>query len=298
MIFGGDQVVRENYNRLLYDDGNGILPAQLGPTLGDAAKREASFLFNPLGYRHPLVALYQGETEPVTSGLTQARSWQYHKLVVPKGSKAEVALAFDTGDPAVVESHRHRGTVILVATSADAGWTTWPIHKSYAPIMQEMVLLASAGRLSQRNIRVGQPFDRSFPVAGASAPVTVITPRKQSVATKLQASGGVSQFHFEQTDSAGDYQVKVGPPLALDTLFAANTNPAESDLTKLDRARLAEILPGWKFAYLTNPRELAEDASAVGRKGELHRPLLYGLLILLLLESLLAWKFGHHDSST
>jgi Aerotolerance regulator N-terminal/von Willebrand factor type A domain len=298
VIFGGDQVVRENYNRLLYDDGNGLLPAQLGPTRGDAAKKEASFRFNPLGYRHPLVALYQGETEPVTSGLTQARTLQYHQLVVPKGSKAEVALAFDTGDPAVVEAHRHRGTVILVATSADAGWTNWPIHKSYAPIMQEMVLAASAGRLSQRNIRVGQPFDRSFPVAGASSPVTVITPRKQSVATKLQASGGVSQFHFEQTQSAGDYQVKVGPPLALDTLFAANTNPAESDLTKLDRARLAEILPGWKFAYLTNPRELAEDASAVGRKGELHRPLLYGLLILLLLESLLAWRFGHHDSST
>ena len=139
----------------------------------------------------------------MTSGLTQARTWQYHKLVVPKGSKAEVALAFDTGDPAVVESRRHRGTVILVATSADTGWTTWPIHKSYAPVMQEMVLLASAGRLSERNIRVGQPFDRSFPAAGASAPVTVITPRKQSVATKLQPSGGVSQFHFEQTDIGG-----------------------------------------------------------------------------------------------
>jgi hypothetical protein len=26
--------------------------------------------------------------------------------------------------------------------------------------------------------------------------------------------------------------------------------------------------------------------------------LLYGLLILLLLESILAWKFGHHESST
>ena len=81
-------------------------------------------------------------------------------------------------------------------------------------------------------------------------------------------------------------------------MFAANTNPAESDLTKLDRAALAEILPGWNFQYLTNSRELAEDASSVGRRGELHRPLLYGLLILLLLESILAWKFGHHESST
>ena len=236
VIFGGDQVVAENYNRLLYDNGNGLLPAEIGPSVGDAAKKEAGFFFNPLGYRHPLVAAYQGETEPVTSGLTQARSWQYHKLLLPKGSKTEVAMEFDTGDPAVVEARRHRGTVFLVATSADTGWTTWPIHKSYVPVMQEIVLRASAGRLSERNIRVGQPYDRSFSSAGTSAAVKVITPDKQSVPAKLQPAGGVSQFHFEQTDKAGAYEVEVGPPLALDTLFAANTNPAESDLTKLDRA--------------------------------------------------------------
>ena len=90
--------------------------------------------------------------------------------------------------------------------------------------------------------------------------------------------------------------MRIGPPLALESSFAANTDPAESDLTKLDRAALAELLPGWNFLYLTNSRELTEDASAVGRRGELHRPLLYGLLILLLVESILAWKFGHHDS--
>jgi hypothetical protein len=296
VIFGGDQVVAENYNRLLYDDGHGLLPARLGPSVGDAVKKEAGFLFNPLGYRHPLIAAYQGETEPVTSGLTQARSWQYHKLSIDKGSKTEIALAFDNGDPAVVESRRHRGTVILVATSADTGWTTWPIHKSYAPVMQEMVLLASAGRLSQRNVRVGQPFDRSFQSAAGAADVTVITPRKQSMTARLEPTGGVSQFHFEQTDSAGEYQVKVGPPLGLDTLFAANTNPAESDLDKLDRSALTEVLPGWKFAYLTNARALAKDASSVGRRGEVHRQLLYALLMLLLLESALAWKFGHHES--
>ena len=31
VVFGGDQVVAENYNRLLYDDGNGLLPASSAP---------------------------------------------------------------------------------------------------------------------------------------------------------------------------------------------------------------------------------------------------------------------------
>ncbi len=131
---------------------------------------------------------------------------------------------------------RHRGTVFLVATSADTGWTTWPIHKSYPPVMQQIVLRASAGRISERNIRVGQPFDQSFPASGVDGPGHGCHHHKgQSVAAKLQAAGGVSQFHFEQTDLSGLYQVKIGPPLALESSFAANTDPAESDLTKLDR---------------------------------------------------------------
>jgi hypothetical protein len=299
VVFGGDQVVADNYNRLLYADGKGLLPAAIGPARGDAAKKEAGFFFNPLGYRHPVVSEFGGQADPVTSGLIKALSWQYHRLQLPKDSTAKVAVAFDpTGDPAIVESNRHRGTVFLVATSADTGWTTWPVHKSYVPVMQQLVVQAAAGRLSERNIRVGQPFDLPFPSSGAGVAATVVTPKGQNLPSKLQPAGGVSQFHFEQTELSGPYQIRIGPPLAREAWFAANTDPAESDLAKLDRAALAEILPGWNFLYLTSSRELAEDTRSVGRRGELHRPMLYALLALLLVESILAWKFGHHDSSS
>ena len=266
----------------------------VGPSVGDAARREAEIGFDPRGYRHPLVSEYQGASDPVTAGLTLAYTWQFHKLTIPKGSKAEVALAFENGDPAVVEAPRHRGTVVMVATSADTGWTSWPIHKSYPPVMQQIILRASAGRLSERNIRVGQPYDQSFPEAGTAAPVTVLTPKGQSVATKLQPEGGVSQFHFEQTDLSGPYQVRIGPPLSEDSSFAANTDPAESDLAKLDESALKSQIPGWNFNYfdVANWKDLTGDAASVGRRGELHRPMLYAVLGLLLLESFLAWKFG------
>ncbi len=299
VIFGGDQVVADNYNRLLYADGKGLLPASIGASVGDAARREDGIAFDPRGYRHPLVSDYQGESSGVTAGLTRVFTWQFHKLGIPKDSKAEVALAFDNGDPAVIEAPRHRGTVVMVATSADTGWTTWPIHKSYPPVMQQIVLRASAGKLSERNIRVGQPYDQSFPESGTAAGVTVLTPKGQSVATKLQPEGGVSRFHFEQTDLSGQYQVRIGPPLSVESSFAANTDPAESDLAKLDEAALKSQIPGWNFNYfdVANWKDLTGDAASVGRRGELHRPMLYAVLVLLLLESFLAWKFGHHDPS-
>jgi hypothetical protein len=298
VVFGGDQVMAENYNRLLHVDGRGLLPAAVGEAVGDASKKEAAFGFDPLGYRHPLLAEFRNQAVTVVAGLTRASTWRYHKLTLPKDTKAQVALAFENGDPALIEAPRRRGKVFQAATSADADWTNWPVHHSYPPVMQRMVLEAAAGRAAERNIRVGQPYDQSFDPSAAGAPVTVLTPRGRSRAAKLTAAGGVSQLHFEETDAAGAYQVKIGPPLASEVAFAANPDPAESDPAKLDRAALAERLPGWNFIHLTNGRELAQNAASVGRRGELHRPLLYGVLLLLLVESITAWKFGHNDPSS
>jgi hypothetical protein len=287
----------DNYNRMLHADGKGLLPAAVGPSVGDASKKEAAFAFNPLGFRHPVLAEFRNQADPVVAGLTRTSTWQYHKLSLPKDTTAQVALAFENGDPALIEAPRHRGKVFQAATSADAGWTNWPVHHSYPPVMQRMVLEAAAGRAAERNIRVGQPYDQSFDPSAAGSPATVLTPRGQSLPARLKAAGGVSQLHFEETDAAGAYQVKVGPPLAADLVFAANPDPAESDLGKLDRGTLAERLPGWNFLHLTNWRELTQSTASVGRRGELHRPLLYGVLLLLLVESVAAWKFGHNDTS-
>jgi hypothetical protein len=160
--------------------------------------------------------------------------------------------------------------------------------------MERMVFEAASGRLAERNVRVGQPLEQVLPASGTAATATVVRPDGKPVATRLQAAGGFSQLHFEDTDLSGAYQVKVGPPLALEATFSANANPAESDPAKLDRTGLANALPGWSFAYLTNWKELTSNATSVSRRGELHRYLLYGVLALLMIESVLAWRFGHH----
>ena len=112
---------------------------------------------------------------------------------------------------------------------------------------------------------------------------------------RLQPSGDVSLFHFEDTDLAGLYRARSSPRRSMRSRsFAANPDPIESDPTRLDRASLAEAVPGWKFTYLTNWRDLSQSATSVGRRGELHRPLLFALLAMLLVESTMAWWFGHH----
>jgi hypothetical protein len=296
VIFSGDQIIAENYNQLLFADGKGLLPASLDGTIGDAqAKPKVGFEFDAKDYKHPIVSLFDNADSNVIAGLTGARTMQYHKLKLPEdGSLAKVALWFSTGDPAIVEMPRHRGRVVQVATTADAGWTTWPLHQSYPPIMEQIVFLASSGRLAERNVRVGQPIDQALPASAAGTTVEVTRPDEVRSPTKLKASGDVSLLHFEETDLSGAYRAKFGPPLAIESIFAANPDPKESDPLKLDKAGLIDAVPGWAFTYLTNWKDLTQSAASVGRRGELHRPLLWALLALLIIEAIAAWRFGHH----
>ncbi len=296
VIFGGDQVVAENYNRLLFADGKGLLPASIGETLGDAEKKQSAYDFDPLKFAHPIVREFLGADAPVISGLVNTKTYRYHKLALPEGSTAKVALAFSSGDPAVVEMPRHRGRVIQVATTADAGWTSWPLHYSYVPVMDQIVQQAAAGRLAERNVRVGQPLDQVLPASASEGSADITRPDNVKSRARIKAAGDVSLFHFEETDISGAYRVRFEAPASGDATFAADPDPAESDPAKLEQAGLAEAVPGWKFTYLQNWKDLTGNATSIGRHGELHRPLLYAVLALLIVESILAWKFGHHGA--
>jgi Aerotolerance regulator N-terminal/von Willebrand factor type A domain/CARDB len=296
VVFGGDQVIADNYNQILFAEGKGLLPAMLSGIVGDAQGQKDAFEFDARDFKHPIVNIFYGAEANVIAGLTGAKTWRYHQLKLPEDqrSTAKVALYFNSGDPAVIEMPRHRGTVIQVATSADTGWTTWPLHQSYPPIMGQIVLQAASGKLSERNVRVGQPFDQAQPASAAGTAIEITRPDEVRASSKLKAAGDVSVFHYEDTDLSGAYRAKFGPPLAVESIFAANPDPIESDPLKLDRSGLKDAVPAWDFTYLTNWKDLTGNASSVGRRGELHRPLLYALLAFLIIESIAAWKFGHH----
>ena len=193
------------------------------------------------GYRHPIVAEFAGEPTRSIAGPDRAKTWQFHKLKLPDGSQAKVALAFDNGDPAVIEAPRHRGTVIQVATSADAGWTTWPLHQSYPPVMEQIVLQAASGRMAERNVRVGQPLDQSLPAAGAAGLGLGPRSRARPVEALDQAPGGRRR---EPAPFRGHRAVRPVPgqdrPAARD-----RSRPSPRTPTRPRATPPSSIAPGW-----------------------------------------------------
>ena len=163
VFFLGDQVLPERYNQELAGaKGPRVLPAQIKELVS-----EAQYHFDPLNYRHPLLGVFQGREQ---SGLLTTPVYKYFRLALDPAGAARVALAFDGGDPAIVEQPIHRGRSILVATecsfssmdTAHNPWTTMPAWPSFVPLVQEILALAVRGQMAEHNVEVGQVLGDSL----------------------------------------------------------------------------------------------------------------------------------------
>jgi hypothetical protein len=250
IVFLGDSVQAENYNDLLAGENPAerMLPARLDNVVSlDAASPTTAsplqFRINPLEYRHAIVAPFRGHEE---SGLLTMPIWRYVRLSPLPG--AEVALAFDGGDPLLVEQTILRGRSILLATAAapdsvdtsttpPTPWSAISSWPSFPPLVHEMLRAAVAGRDQDRNRLVGE--DLSGTVAGAdrSAPVNLTRPDGSTEQLPLAAVGLEAAWSDPRVLASGVYTAE----LASGTVeqFAVNLDTRESDLARFD----PELLP-------------------------------------------------------
>jgi len=326
IFFLGDRVRPENYNeqlggagRVPFGCGVRILPARLGPAGGQPEGGQAQGRLNPLGYEHPIVRVFRGREK---AGLLTTPVYRHFPLIVPKGSKAQVALALSGGDPLIVEEPVHRGRVILVATSADASWdgawTPFPQWPSFLPLVHEMLACVLEGQLQQRNVMVGEPLGGSLAapvgrVSNSSPPVgrvsnpsppvgrvsnpsfSIRTPSSRRHEGPFRPVGEDTAWSFADTELSGFYVAQFGPPLSRSETFAVNVDTAEGDLSTIGPDELqSRVWPEATVAGYAHWQHSDEEPSAqAGRTRNLSQGLIYAVLLLLAAETYLARRFGH-----
>lgn len=288
----GGRVQPETWNQALYRDGQGVLPARLGARRGDVVNKREVFEFDPGDYRHPIVNPFEGNPD---AGLTTTQTFAYLESEPNTAKGARVALRFDSGAPAIVELPFGQGRSVLVTTSVDDTWSSWPLFPSFVPMVREMVLHASAGRATQRQQLVGTPLSLTIGGSLLSRDLAVARPDGDAVVVSLTGGAGFSQFAYENTDLSGMYEARLPPPLLRPELFAVNVDNRESDLTKLEQDELrSEVLSGVEFEYTTQWQGRTPTAPAKGptvQRGGVSRLLLYAALFVLFVEALMAWDF-------
>ncbi|HEV3204438.1 MAG TPA: BatA domain-containing protein, partial [Gemmataceae bacterium] len=159
----GPQVDFEAYNRLLYREGKGILPARLKGRMRASADEIFSFFPDEEAFKQPPLKAFAGTDDRIC--LMSARFREYLQVDLPEANQGRTILSFmslprsdaETGtensgpksesiskpsvkkDPALIAWSRYRGRIVLLTTTVNMDWTTWPISPSYLPFMQELL---------------------------------------------------------------------------------------------------------------------------------------------------------------
>ena len=303
VLFMGDQVAVENYNRMLGGEGgvDASGPMAISPVQLLGLSPPGSYLFDPGDYSHPIVEPFRGQER---SGLLTTPVWRYVRCALPEGSSANVALRFGNGDPAIVDQSLQRGRVIFVATAASGKsttrqgdrvtpWTAWNAWPSFPPVVQEILVLALRGQEEGVNYQVGDTIVRTLPPAEYSTSVTIEQTRAgQSTQQRVSVDNSTADpgWMLEQLDLSGFYTATYSAEAEAE-LFAVNlADTRESRLHRIEGSQLPSQLQDESLATSERPSDLTHDPTP------LFRIILGTLLMLLVSESVVAWYLGNANS--
>ena len=251
---------------------------------GEFVDRDPAGRLGDFAARHPVFEPF-GDSGP--AGLGGLAFFRYRNFsgVAPD---AETLARFDDGKPAIVESVRGEGRILLFASSLDAEWTDLPRRPAFVPFLHRMVEVAVGYERIPIAYRVGESVDpasafRLSPSASreddevlADSPSGQRTILTGTGALRLEEPG---LYRARRPGAAEFRQIGVNPPLA------------ESDLRALDAAdvRMAAAAP-------TEPEsEVAATGATTELPGRAAWWLLLGALVLLLASE--AWAANRSVAS-
>ena len=296
MIFTGAKLDVGLYNDLLYRSGERLLPCLLKAQVDG----EIRGLFVEPVRPSPIEKLL--ELSP--SALERVTARQI--MAVDEGSEPGTVRVLarwndPARSPAVVERVVGEGRVLLWTTTADRAGNDWPIEPSFVLAIREAVRgtarptplsnTVTAGDRPRRVVRSGQQVSNArLTPPGGGEPVTLSgVPLEGKNADDL---GPAVAIDLPETRRAGLYRVAwdEGPLGTQQDLFAANPDPRESHLERINEKDLRAIFQPLKLEVASVRGDGMDAFSATGQ--EIWHSLACGLLGLLIAEPILASWVG------
>ncbi len=283
LIFLGDLVSADNYNRYGYADGRGVFPGKIGRPVDLIATAAGATEFKLDRQVHPIVAEFAAHP---TSGLFLARVERY--LPIELGAnRSEVVLRYGNDEPALLESAFGKGRVLLWTTTANMDWTNLPAKGDYVAVMLNAVSYLVRPHGEHRNVLIGQSVIEPLSPAESSMPMRVTTSEGAAFEPSVVTHGEALAISHGPIDRAQFLTLSIG---STSRVVAANIDSAESNLQSMDDRKLA--------AALDRPVRIVSDTAATNeqpiaaRSNELSSMALYAVMVLLLGEIWLAMWFG------
>lgn len=317
VVFPGDQVDHDAYNRTLWRDGAGLLPRPLGAVVSAPADR-AGFALTGVGAKRslpPRLAVLDDRL------LGEVRVWRYVDLSedVPMGSLGDnnngpvnrmtpddavrppvrvlMRIADESRRPFLVSRPFKQGRVVLAASTVDKEWNNLADRPVFVVLAMELIEHAARTPAGAGSLRVGETIRVPFDAQRYEPPVLMeppTFPRDPAVHLDPQPDPhtGAPDVRWPRADVPGLYRFRLASKTGGQAthVVAVNIDPAESDLQRAGEAQLRRALPGLNVSY-TSADEMTRLAAADVRR-ELW-PVVWTLLVVtLIVEQFLGWYFG------
>lgn len=197
--------------------------------LEEAAKLRGDYVvMSEIKTDHPIFEVFKR-----SGRLATARVFGYVRATASEG--AGVIARFEDGSPALIESTRGGGKLLLFTSTLDASWNDLPLTPIYLPLVRQM-----ARRLGEREERAWNLVGQTFTVDAAKdgTPPAVDAPSGERITDRKQTSAGELIVAAREP---GFYRLRY----ANNSDFAAvNVDSKESDLTRLNVEEFAAAVTG------------------------------------------------------
>ena len=192
--------------------------------------------------------------------------------------------------PAICERTFGQGKVMVVNTSADASWSYLVYTSEYIVLMQELMRYLVDAPDRAVNLRIGDAFRQ--PVLLSSQYLLLRRPDLSKVRIAPVPQGHLWRIAFEDTRQQGIYEVDTTAEVMPRRRFVVNMVATEGDLTRLDVEEFRRELTQAGANYWGPDKAIQRAVAARHAVTEFAWLFLWGLFLLLGVETLLATRFG------
>jgi len=298
VFFVGDQVDPAVYNASFYgkgdEAGKGLLPLFL---LEEEGRSDNYVTMAPPDLDHPAIRFLRGMNELVFRTVI-VRRFIGARLQARDDARVLLRWTDANGSPALAEKAYGKGRVMLWTTSADMEWADLPRSLLYVPLMHELARYIVKPDPTDTTKVVGAPIELRFDPSAMQRMAQIVPPAELGGSALPLGLAPDPQdklkflFRYDRTPVAGVYTMRLKSPQGEDRTqpYAYNVDPDEGDLRLADRKTLVRMN---RVSLHRASEESILDTDESDRT-EFWKSLMYALLACAALETVLAWRFGHH----
>lgn len=293
-VFAGPLLDAARWNELLWRDGQSVLPLPFGELGGDPDRPVKAVLVHP---DHAICAGVSEVFDLLFGGVVLAKRWL--QLVEPPGHTAAIVARLQDADgPPLLATRSHgRGEVVQCALAADKSWSNLPSTDLFLVLVHQLHRAgARRQEIAWQNLLADGELRLPLDPASHRGDATVRSLQGDEERTFTAAAGdGESALLVPMSElrrlGAFELELPRHEGLPERRLFARNVSPRESRLLGFSASAFQRLYPQDLHAMV---QFVADDGADDGTAGEGEAwPLLAALLLaVLLLESVLAWRFG------